>query len=303
MMKRIEFDFIEEHLPHRPGNAHKGTMGTLCAVTGSYGFAGAAILAAKAALRSGTGLVYQVLPSCIYPIFASSVHETVCVPVKGGEQGTLSADDIPVLLAKTDKATAVLIGCGMGNNADTRAVLEAVLQSCKAPVIIDADGINALALNIHILNKCRADIVLTPHVKEFSRLSGLTVAEITADPAKTAEDFSKAHPDLTLVLKGHRTYIAKNGKLYENIAGNSGMAKGGSGDVLAGIIASLTAQGADPFNAAVMGVHIHALAGDIAAAKLSRTAMLPSDIITALPEIYAKIEDMRDNGRSIANDN
>ena len=294
-MKRIDFDYLERHLPERPADAHKGTMGTLCALTGSRGFSGAAILSAKAALRTGVGLLYQLLPDCIYPIFASGVYESVCVPLNGSANGTLCPADLPLIAEKLQRATAVLIGCGMGNNADTQEVLRSVAQACGVPLIIDADGINALSRHIHILEERRVPTVLTPHVKEFSRLSGLSVDAILHDPAKAAADFAKAYPNVVLVLKGHRTYIAAGEELYENIAGNSGMAKGGSGDVLAGVIASLAAQGASPLEAAVMGVHIHALAGDIAAAVLSRTAMLPGDIIAALPEIFMKLEDSRDN--------
>lgn len=293
-MIRVDFDYLEQHFPRRPADAHKGTMGTLLSLTGSFGFAGAAILSAKAALRSGVGLLYQVLPEGIYPLFGSAVHESVCVPVRGNDLGTLCQGDVSPILSVLEKATAVLIGCGMGNNESTADVLRAVLSEARCPLIIDADGINALARHIHYLDERHADVILTPHVKEFSRLSGLSVEEILANPSKAATDFSKQRKDVTLVLKGHRTYIAENGKIYENIAGNSGMAKGGSGDVLAGVIASLTAQGAQTYEAAVMGVHIHALAGDIAAAKLSRTAMLPSDIIDCLPEVYAKIEDATD---------
>ena len=289
-MKRVDFDYFERHFPRRPADAHKGTMGTLVSLTGSFGFAGAAILSAKAALRSGVGLHYQVLPESIYPLFGAAVQESVCVPVKGKE-GRLCLSDTETIRPTLDRATAVLIGCGMGCTEDTAEAEKAVLTSSKCPVIIDADGINALARHIHSIEGCQGEIILTPHIKEFSRLSGLSVKEILSDPAKHAEEYSLRHRDVTLVLKGHRTYIAKNGDVYENIAGNSGMAKGGSGDVLAGIIASLTAQGILPYHAAVMGVHIHALAGDIAAAKLSQTAMLPSDIIESLPEIYTKIED------------
>ena len=289
-MKRVDFDYFERHFPRRPADAHKGTMGTLVSLTGSFGFAGAAILSAKAALRSGVGLHYQVLPESIYPLFGAAVQESVCVPVKGTE-GRLCLSDTETIRPTLERATAVLIGCGMGCTEDTAEAEKAVLTSSKCPVIIDADGINALARHIHSVEDCRGEIILTPHIKEFSRLSGLSVEEILSDPAKHAEEYSLRHRDVTLVLKGHRTYIAKNGDVYENIAGNSGMAKGGSGDVLAGIIASLTAQGILPYHAAVMGVHIHALAGDIAAAKLSQTAMLPSDIIDSLPEIYTKIED------------
>ena len=289
-MKRVDFDYFERHFPRRPADAHKGTMGTLVSLTGSFGFAGAAILSAKAALRSGVGLHYQVLPESIYPLFGAAMQESVCVPVKGKE-GRLCLSDTETIRPTLDRATAILIGCGMGCTEETAEAEKAVLTSSKCPVIIDADGINALARHIHSIEGCQGEIILTPHVKEFSRLSGLSVEEILSDPAKHAEEYSLRHRDVTLVLKGHRTYIARNGDVYENIAGNSGMAKGGSGDVLAGIIASLTAQGILPYHAAVMGVHIHALAGDIAAAKLSQTAMLPSNIIDSLPEIYTKIED------------
>jgi NAD(P)H-hydrate epimerase len=289
-MKRVDFDYFERHFPRRPSDAHKGTMGTLVSLTGSFGFAGAAILSAKAALRSGVGLHYQILPESIYPLFGAAVHESVCVPVKGN-QGRLSPIDIGSIHPLLDKATAVLIGCGMGCSETTAAVEKTVLDTVACPVIIDADGINALARHIHDLDGCQSEIILTPHIKEFSRLSGISVEEILSDPAKHAETYSIEHRDVILVLKGHRTYIAQNGEVVENIAGNSGMAKGGSGDVLAGVIASLTAQGINPYHAAVMGLHIHALARDIAAAKLSQTAMLPSDIIECLPEIYTKIED------------
>ncbi|MBQ3266212.1 MAG: NAD(P)H-hydrate dehydratase [Ruminococcus sp.] len=292
-MKQIDFDYLVRHFPRRPDDAHKGTMGTLLSLTGSFGFAGAAILSAKAALRSGAGLHYQVLPERIYSLFGSSVHESVCVPVKGNDLGTLCPADIPAVLAYLEKATAVLIGCGMGNSEATAQVLREVLQHAKCPVIIDADGINVLSRHIYDLDECQAEIILTPHIKEFSRLSGLSVAEILSDPAEAANEFSLQHKDITLALKSHRTYIAQKGTVYENTAGNSGMAKGGSGDVLAGVIASLAAQGAQPYKAAVMGVHIHALAGDIAAKKYSRTAMLPSDIIDCLPQVYAEIEGTR----------
>lgn len=289
-MKTIDFNDIISRLPHRPDDAHKGTMGALCSITGSYGFSGAAVLSAKAALRSGVGLMYQIIPESVYPIFASSVYESVCVPVHGRPSGTVCPDDIPVIIDTVKKATAVLIGCGIGNTEDTAEVLSAVLKNAICPVIIDADGINALSSHIHLMDDINTEVVLTPHIKEFSRLSGLSVETVLSDPAKAALDYASAHNSVTLVLKSHRTYIARGSEMFENTAGNSGMAKGGSGDVLAGIIASLTAQGAKPLDAAVAGVHIHALAGDTAAAEKSKTAVLPSDIIEALPRIYSRAE-------------
>lgn len=282
--------FAARHLPRRPDSAHKGTMGTLCSLTGSYGYAGAAILSARAALRSGVGLHYQVLPERIYPIYAAAMPESVCVPVTGSGVGTLSRADLPAILNTADRATAVLIGCGMGNTADTLAVLEAVIRRVSVPVIIDADGINALAQHIDILKERRAPVILTPHIKEFSRLTGLTVDAILQDLSAAAQRFSQEHPDVVLVLKSHRTVIARNGELYCNDRSNSGLAKGGSGDVLAGIIASLSAQGAEPFTAAAAGVFIHSEAGMICAERLGKTAMLPSDVIESLPQVYQALQ-------------
>ena len=290
MSKDIVFSDIGRLLPPRPDHAHKGTMGILCSLCGSYGYSGAAILSAKAALRSGIGLHCQILPECIYPIFASSVFESVCVPVKGAYVGTFSHEDLPAIRNTVKRADAILIGCGMGNTSDTQAVTKAVLTEAKVPVVVDADGINALAQHIDILESCQKDVVLTPHIGEFARLSGLSTAYISEHQEQVAALFSTSHPDLVLVLKSHRTVIAKNGALYRSTAGNSGMATGGSGDVLAGIIAALIAEGAAPLDAAVAGVAVHAAAGDIAAKKLGKTAMLPSDIIDCLHEVYQKAE-------------
>ncbi len=289
-MRELDLRYVKAHLPHRPDNAHKGTMGSLCSITGSYGFSGAAVLSAKAALRSGVGLLFQIIPEAIYPVYAASVYESVCVPVSGSALGTVSPAGLDAIQNTVDRASAVLIGCGMGNTPATAAVLRAVISRSRVPVIIDADGINALSLHKDILDAAHPPLILTPHIKEFSRLTGLSVSEILSDQQGAAERFIKDHPDLVLVLKSHRTVIATDGGTCLNTAGNSGMAKGGSGDVLAGIIASLTAQGANPADAAAMGVHIHALAGDLAAQRFSKTAMLPSDIIACLPDIYRCIE-------------
>lgn len=292
-MIALDAAFAARHLPHRPDTAHKGTMGTLCSITGSYGYAGAAILSARAALRSGVGLHYQVVPERIYPIFASAVPESVCVPVAGARAGAMSRADIPAILNAMSRASAVLIGCGMGNTFATRAVLEAVIQNCHVPLIIDADGINALARHIDILNGHSFPVILTPHIKEFSRLTGQSVDSILGDQAGEAQAFVQSYPNVVLVLKSHRTVVAAQGALYCLDRPNGGLAKGGSGDVLAGIIASLTAQGSEPAAAAAAGVTVHALAGQIAAEKIGKTSMLASDVIEALPQAYREAEGLR----------
>ena len=293
-MTTIDRDFVARCLPRRPDDAHKGTMGTLCSVTGSCGCAGAAILSARAALRSGVGLHCQVLPEAIYPIYASSVPESVCVPVAGSAVGTVSRADLPAILDTAARSSAVVIGCGMGNTPDTFDVLSEIMKTSSVPLIIDADGINALSRHIHIMTgmirSSEAPIILTPHIKEFSRITQLPVSEILASPVEHARAFCEKHPDTVLVLKSHRTLVVQNDTVYLNTAGNSGMAKGGSGDALAGIIGSLAAQGLDPLSAAAAGVYIHACAGDAAAARLGKTAMLPSDLIDSLCEVYRSFE-------------
>ena len=289
-MKSIDLNFVRRNMPARPDNAHKGTMGTLVNITGSFGYAGASILCAKAALKTGVGLLYQVLPESIYPIFSSSVYEAVCVPVADSADKTVSQNAADYILTLLGSASAGIIGCGLKNTDDIRTLVASAVENSASPLLIDADGINALSLNIHILKKAKSEIILTPHPKEFSRLTGLGTSYIVENRVQVAEDFSKQYPDVTLVLKGHRTLIAKNGEIFENHTGNAGMAKGGSGDVLSGMIGSLLAQGISPFKAAVMGVYLHGKAGDLAALSLSKTAMLPSDIIRFLPEVFSIIE-------------
>ena len=200
-MTELTPGFVAGHLPRRPDDAHKGTMGTLCSITGSYGFSGAAVLSARAALRSGVGLHYQVIPEKIYPVFASSVFESVCVPVRGNTLGTVAPTDLDAILNTADRATAVLIGCGMGCTSATAEVLRAVLTSCRVPVVVDADGINALSQHKEILSETHAPLILTPHIKEFSRLSGLEVADIPVQSYRSGQA-CEPHPTVVDIESG-----------------------------------------------------------------------------------------------------
>lgn len=292
-MNIIELESILQNMPERPDVAHKGTMGRLCAVTGSYGFSGAAVLSAKAALRAGLGLLYQVLPESIYPIFSTSVPEAVCVPVADSMEKTLSKNSADFILSTIRGCDAALVGCGLKHTDDTKEIVETIIRNAEVPLLLDADGINCISGNINILDEAKAPIVLTPHPKEFSRLTGIDTDDIQTARATAARDFSLSHKNVTLVLKGHRTIVANNGALFENRKGNSGMATGGSGDVLSGIIATFLAQGLSPFPAAQQGVFIHAWAGDIAAKRFSKTSMLPSDIISCLSDVFRQIENYR----------
>ncbi len=271
--------------PPREADSHKGTYGTLLSVCGSYGMAGAALLAAKAALRCGTGLVVAALPDAVYPIIAAALPETVFAPYP--EAGARAAVGLRQWL---NKASALLVGCGLGTGSGEAELLSALLWEAVCPIVLDADGINLVARHIDIVETISAPLILTPHPRELSRLLGCTVEDIRRDrTAATIEAVRRT--GAVVVLKGHRTVIAApSGEVWVNPTGNPGMAVGGSGDVLAGMIGGFVAQGFAPLDAARCGVYLHGLAGDRAAARLSQHAMLPSDIIDELSGAFLELE-------------
>ncbi len=270
----------------RAADSHKGTYGTLLSVCGSYGMAGAAILSARAAMRCATGLVIAALPETIYPIAAGALPEVVFAPLKEECAAALIKELTPHL----QKSTALLVGCGLGNTAATAQLTEALFHAATCPIVLDADGINVAARHISILETAHPPLILTPHPKELSRLLHITVEQIGADRQAAAQTAASRF-DAVVVLKGHRTVIAApNGTLSVNQTGNPGMAVAGSGDVLAGMIAGLVAQGLSPFDAARCGVYLHGAAGDLAAARLSQHAMLPTDILDELGMLFLQLE-------------
>ena len=265
----------------RPHNSHKGSFGTALLFCGSYGMAGAAVLAARAALRSGVGVVKAVVCDRIYPAFTAVVPEAVCLPVPTTQRGTLSEQDIDLAEA-AQNAKAILVGCGCRNDSSIQSLVKKLIAAATVPLVIDADGINALAPCIDIIRTCKAPVVLTPHPGEMARLLNCTVAEVEADRVNTARAFARRY-GCTLVLKGANTIIATDdGEIFFNTTGNPGMAKGGSGDLLSGILVSLLAQGFPVAEAAKAAVYLHGEAGDKACAKYGERAMLPSDMIKEL---------------------
>ena len=280
-MKHTDLEFVRSVLPGRPDDANKGTMGTLLSICGSYGMAGAAMLAAKAALRMGVGLQKSALPRSIYPIAAANLWESVYLPLEETAAGTISAQNLELLLA--DRHTAVLIGCGMRVCADTKRIVRSFIKESEAPLVLDADALNAIAASPDVLRGAKAPIVITPHPAEFGRLIKAMPQEVNAERETLAASFAKEYGAVT-VLKGAGTVIASpDGRLLVNPTGNSGMATGGSGDVLAGMTGALLAQGVKPFEAAAAAVYLHGLAGDIAAEKLGKASLLPSDLIDCIP--------------------
>ena len=280
-MKVTDIGFVRSVLPVRPDDANKGTMGTLLSICGSYGMAGAAMLAAKAALRMGVGLQKSALPQSIYPIAAANLWESVYLPLSETANGSISAANTAALLA--DRHTAVLIGCGMTVCEATRELVISFLEKSEAPMVLDADALNAISGDPSVLKRAKAPVIITPHPAEFGRLTRMTPREVNADREAQAARFASEYGVVT-VLKGAGTVIASpKGDVMLNPTGNSGMATGGSGDVLAGMTGALLAQGAEPFSAAAAAVFLHGMAGDIAAERLGKTSMLPSDLIECIP--------------------
>ena len=285
-MERTDKNIVKRAVPNRPDNANKGTMGTLLSICGSFGMAGAAILAGKSALRCGVGLEKLAIPKSIYPIAAGSILESVFLPLSETSDGKISRTNIPRLLHEAKKSTAVLLGCGLSVCDDTKALVKSFVENCTAPMVLDADALNCIADNPEILKKRKSDIIITPHPGEMGRLCGITAKEVNADRVDVALSFAKKYGVIT-VLKGSGTIIASpNGQALLNTTGNSGMATGGSGDVLAGMTAGLLAQGKSAFDCAAAAVYLHGLAGDFAAEKLGKISMLPSDIIDYIAQAF-----------------
>lgn len=286
-MKTTDQYAAENPFPIRAKSAHKGDNGTLLAVCGSYGMAGAALLSAEAALRTGVGLLKLALPESIYPIAAGALREPVYLPLAQSKDGIVDIDEYAKLLQQMQEGSdAALIGCGLGQNKSIKSLVPLLVDAASKPLVLDADGINALGANINVLKRSAAPIILTPHPGEMARLLGTTVQTVQSDRYHIARRFAKEY-GVTLVLKGANTLIATPAeKVYVNMTGNNGMGKGGSGDVLAGMCASFLAQGMSTEQAAVCAVYYHGLAGDRCAEKYSSRAMLPGDMIEALKTIF-----------------
>ena len=266
-------------LPDRDPWGHKGCYGKILLLCGSRGYTGAAYLAAMGALRSGAGLTFLGVPESIYAIEAVKLSEPVVFPLPD-EDGKLSFLAVNEILERLPRMDAVLMGCGLGQSRGTLAVVKAVLENAKCPVVVDADGINVLAEHKDILRGRQAVTILTPHEGEFLRFGGTLGEDRLASAAYFAKQWN-CH----LVLKGHETCITDGKTHFINKTGNPGMAVGGSGDVLAGIITGLLGQGISPLEAAACGVWLHGAAGDLCAGELGQYGMLPTDMLKVLPRL------------------
>ena len=277
--KELDHETVLAILPDRDPWGHKGTFGKILLLCGSRGFTGAAYLAAMGALRSGAGLTFLGVPESIYAIEAVKLNEPVVFPLpdEDGKLGVLAVTEIEKRLPQMD---AVLVGCGLGQSTGTLSVVRSVLENAKCPAVVDADGINVLGEHKDLLRGRQYPTILTPHDGEFLRFGG-TIGE---DRMASAAVFAREWNSIVL-LKGHETCVTDGETGYLNHTGNPGMAVGGSGDVLAGIIVSLLGQGIAPLEAAACGAWLHGAAGDICAREIGQYGMLPTDMLNALPRL------------------
>jgi len=290
MARDITLDTARALLPPRPFDGHKGNFGHVLTVAGSRGFTGAAKLATLAALRSGAGLVTLAVPFPLGDIVAAGLLEAMSLRLPATEDETFAHAAVEPALAATAGKQAVVLGPGIGRHDETEHFVREFASACPVPLIIDADGLNSLDEGASCLAAREAPTLLTPHPGEMSRLSGLSTAEVQADRENVATRLA-ASTGAVVVLKGHRTVVAApDGRAAVNTTGNHGMAKGGTGDVLAGLLGGLLAQGLDAFDAACLGVLVHGLAGDFAARDYTPRGMLAGNLLSALPEAWGALQ-------------
>jgi len=276
-------------IPPRLQNSHKGSYGHLLILAGSPGMTGAAALSSMAALRAGAGLVTLGIPESLNPILEEKCTEVMTIPLPETSAGTLSPDALPPIFDFCRKIDVVAIGPGLSRNSETGELVKDLIRLCPVPLIIDADGLNLIADDLAVLKAAPSELILTPHPGEICRLTGLTKEELFADREGTARRFAREN-NLILVLKGAGTLIASpEGPLRINLNGNPGMATGGTGDILTGLIAGFMAQGMKGSAAACLGVYIHGAAGDQASKKVGQISLIASDLIQEIPSVLNKL--------------
>ncbi|MBI3292275.1 MAG: NAD(P)H-hydrate dehydratase [Elusimicrobia bacterium] len=289
-LPRLTARLVARWLPRRRKDVHKGDVGHVLILAGSRGMSGAAVLCAQGALRGGAGLVTIACPTSQQPIVAASLVEALTLPLPETRAGSVARQGVtPVLrVVQSRRINAVVIGPGLSVHPDSTALVERLLLRLSTPVVLDADGLNALAQGRslasrnHLLRARQAPTILSPHPGELARWVGMTAEEVQRDRVRWATRVSR-EGHLICVLKGYHTVIASDRKTVINPTGNAGMATGGSGDVLAGLMGALLGQGRDPWRAACVGVYLHGLAGDIAVRTKAQIGLIASDIADTIP--------------------
>jgi len=262
----------------RPVDAHKGHFGHVLVLAGSTGFAGAACLAAEAALRTGAGLVTLGVPASLLPTVAAKLTACMTRPFREVPGGALALGALPEILAFAGRCDVVALGPGIGRHRSTGKLVHALIRSLGKPLVLDADGLNALEGCPEVLKAASAPVIVTPHPGEMARLTGLATSAVQANRSEVAVGFAREHA-VIVVLKGYRTVVSDGHRQYVSWSGNPGMASGGTGDVLTGMLAGLLAQGLEPYAAAYLGVTLHGLAGDLAVERTGEQALTAPDIL------------------------
>ena len=283
---------IPEGLPRlapRASESHKGTFGTAFLIGGSVGMSGAIILAGRAALRGGAGLVRLGIPRACLQVVAAGEPSYLTVPLPDTSGGRIGYRAKTKIERELQGATAVAVGPGIGRSAGVEALVWWLYQDCPRPLVVDADGLNALAARRKAVGKFPLPAgprILTPHPGEFDRL--VAVGKLSPEDRRRRAPELAREAGAVLVLKGHRTLVTDGERVNTNPTGNPGMATGGSGDVLTGLITALLCQGLGAFEAAVLGVYLHGLAGDLAAAQLGQESLIASDLVDFLPQAFKR---------------
>lgn len=286
----ISQNLVTSIIPKRNQHTHKGNYGRLVNIAGSADMCGAAIMSTLGAMRCGAGLTTLISTRYVTSVVAPHIMEATTYGLAANERGGLSADDIGLFIPPLTQATACLIGCGMTASDSTKLIVENVIKNTACSLVLDADALNVISLDLTVLNYLNAPAIITPHVAEMARLASLTVEQVQKNTMETAKSFAHEH-NVVVVLKTNRTIIATpSGEIYQNVTGNAGLAKGGSGDVLAGMIAGLLAQGMKARDAAICGVYLHGLAADSLACRMSQYSMLARDVLGEIPAVIKSLD-------------
>lgn len=280
---------VKKNFEKRDKNAHKGSFGRQLNICGSYLMPGAAVICAKAALKTGVGLLKCAFPKSIYPVMTSHMIQPVFKPICENEQKTISIGAMNDIFEELKWADSIALGCGLGNNDDTQVIVGQVVKTSEVPIVLDADGINAVAPFIDIIKDKKAPLVMTPHPAEMARLIGESTQYVQAHRLEVAKAFA-AEYDAVVVLKGANTIVTDGRQVFVNTNGNAGMAMGGTGDMLTGMIGSFLAQGMTALEAAKSAVFIHGFCGDITASELSQSGMTVEDMLSILGALMSEFE-------------
>lgn len=281
---------MDNLIAKRNDNSHKGTYGRVAIIAGSRGMTGAPFLSSQGALRTGSGLVYTIIPESLETVMSIKLTEAIIRPIKDKDTGHFLKDSIEPIIKEVKEMDCIALGPGIGVDKDRIQLVSEIIRDTKVPMVVDADGINCIAENIEILNQGKGPIIITPHPGEMARLLNKDIQEIEKNRQYYSQYISEKY-NIIVVLKGNKTIVTSpEGQTYINKTGNPGMATAGSGDVLTGIIASLLGQRLDPFDAAKLGVYLHGLAGDITRDRLGEYGMIASDIIEAIPYAIMGVE-------------